>query len=235
MTDDFQALIDKYRARMKLLREIFDRDGFLHATSIRDPDYSILLSRNPSSEAPWRVTSFRSGVPVGHREYDALDGAGATRDALAEFMSRDMVLCPRGSLTALCVRTRVIGTGNSFEVLIPLAEINPEGQTYRIIRDNREYVPFHLGIEPYISEIVRMPQGFERYDRYKAHEKASKAKELSILQSAFPENHLSEIPFLWNRDYLADKQTALKVDRRGDLVRPVVRHFRPALSPVPQP
>jgi hypothetical protein len=50
-------------------------------------------------------------------------------------------------------------------VLIPLAEINPEGQTYRIIRDGREFVPFHLGIEPYTSQIVKMPPGFERYDR----------------------------------------------------------------------
>jgi hypothetical protein len=29
MRDEFQALIDKYRARMRLLRETFDRQGYL--------------------------------------------------------------------------------------------------------------------------------------------------------------------------------------------------------------
>jgi hypothetical protein len=235
MSDDFQALIDKYRGRMKLLREVFDRDGCLKAVSVRDPSYSILLSRNPSSDALWRVTSFRSQQPIGHREYDALDVGSPIQQAFSEFASAEMRLLPRG-LSVLCVRTRVIGTGNSFEVLIPLSEISAVGQSYRIIRPdhgNREYVPFHLGIEPYTSEIVKMPPGFERYERYKAHEKASKAKELSILQHAFPESHLAAMPFLWDRNYLTDRQVTLRVDRHGDLIRPVVRHFRPALSPVP--
>jgi hypothetical protein len=72
-----------------------------------------------------------------------------------------------------------------------------------------------------------MPQGFERYDRYVAHEKASKALELRILQHAFPENHLVAVPFLWNEDYLADKQVTLRIDRKGNLVRPVIRHLTP--------
>jgi hypothetical protein len=129
-------------------------------------------------------------------------------------------------LIALCMRTRVIGTGNSFEVLIPLSEISPEGQTYRIIRPdhgNREYVPFHLGIEPYLSDIIRMSPGFERYEQYKAHEAASKTKELAILQHAFPESHLDALPFLWSADYLADKQVTVRIDREGKLIRPVVR------------
>jgi hypothetical protein len=74
MTDAFQALIDKYRARMKLLRDALDLDGRLLAVSRRDPSYSILLTRNGSSDAVWRVTSFRDRVPVGHREYSMLDG-----------------------------------------------------------------------------------------------------------------------------------------------------------------
>lgn len=44
-------------------------------------------------------------------------------------------------LHVLCIRTRVIGAGNIFEVLIPLSEISDEGQTYRTIRSddhNRE-------------------------------------------------------------------------------------------------
>jgi hypothetical protein len=126
-------------------------------------------------------------------------------------------------LIALCTRTRVIGTGNSFSVLIPLSEIEAKGQNYRIIRpehDNRAYVPFELGIEPYTSEIIEMPQGFERYARYLAHEKASKAKELSILEHAFPESHLTAVPTLWNDHYLADKQVTIRIDRAGVLVAP---------------
>ena len=136
----------------------------------------------------------------------------------------------RPALTVLATRTKVIGTGNSFEVLIPLDEIDPAGQTYRVIRSdlgNREFVPFHLGIEPYVSEINRMPQGFERYDRYLAHEKAAKALELHILQHAVPESHLADLPFLWDRNYLADKQVTICVDRRGTLITPTVSQIRP--------
>jgi hypothetical protein len=95
MTDDFQALIDKYRARMVELRTAFERDGRLHAISARDPDYSILLTRNGSSEAPFRVTSFRGKEPVGHREYDMLDGGGPTQNGLAEFAGDGWQLVPR--------------------------------------------------------------------------------------------------------------------------------------------
>jgi len=60
---------------MAELRTAFELDGRLHAISARDPDYSILLTPNGSSEAP-----FRGKEPVGHREYDFLDGAGATQN-----------------------------------------------------------------------------------------------------------------------------------------------------------
>jgi hypothetical protein len=138
-------------------------------------------------------------------------------------------------LNALCVRTRIIGTGNHFEVFIPLSEIDAEGQTYRIIRpdqNNREFVPFPLGIEPYTTEIIRMAPGGERYERYQTHENASKAKELAILQHAFPESHLDEMPFLWDRNYLADKQVTLHIDQQGNLIRPMARRFsrRPSLA-----
>jgi hypothetical protein len=232
MTDTFQALIDNRRARMRRLRETFDRQGYLYALSTRTPSYSILLTKNASSDAPYRVTSFHDKAPTGHREYDALDDAGPTRDALAEFASNDMVLRQRGNLMALCVRTRVIGTGNSFEVLIPLSEISSEGQNYRIIRpdqNNREFVPFNLGIEAYVSKIIHMTPGAERYDRFQAHERAARAKELAILQHAFPESHLDTLPIFWNADYLADKQVTVRIDREGNLLRPVVP--RPVAKP----
>jgi hypothetical protein len=79
-----------------------------------------------------------------------------------------------------------------------------------------------LGIEPYVSEIVRMSPGFERYERFKVHEATSKAKELAIIQHAFPESRLDALPMFWNADYLADKQVTVRIDRQGNLMRPVV-------------
>lgn len=97
MNDEFQALIDKYRARMADLKTAFDQQGYLLATSARNPDQSILLTRNTGSEAPWRVTSFHGREPIGHREYDHLLGAGPTQNALGEFASNDWTLVRRGT------------------------------------------------------------------------------------------------------------------------------------------
>ena len=92
MTDAFQALIDKYQARMKELREAFERDDRLYAISSKNPSHSILLTRNTDSEAPWRVTSFDGKEPTGHREYDRLEGGGATQNAFQEFAGEEMRL-----------------------------------------------------------------------------------------------------------------------------------------------
>ena len=64
------------------------------------------------------------------------------------------------SIDALCTRTKVIGAGNHFEVLIPLSDIESEGQNYRIIRSsecNRQK-KFHStnGIEPHTTDIIQM-------------------------------------------------------------------------------
>jgi hypothetical protein len=93
--DDFQAMIEKYRERMKVLRMAFARDGYLYAVSRRDETYTILLSRNGSSSAPWRITGFRNGEPVGHREYNMLEGGSPIQNGFAEFASDDLVLTPR--------------------------------------------------------------------------------------------------------------------------------------------
>jgi hypothetical protein len=95
MTDQFQAMIEKYRTRMVVLREAFERDGYLFAVSTRTPSYSILLTKNTSSDAAYRVTSFDGREPVGHREYDLLEGGAPTQNGFAEFASTDFVLTPR--------------------------------------------------------------------------------------------------------------------------------------------
>lgn len=63
---------------------------------------------------------------------------------------------------------------------------------------NRQYVPFAVGIEPYTSEIVKIPQGWEHYDGRLAHEIEAKAKAAVILKAAFPEIDVSEATVLWN-------------------------------------
>jgi hypothetical protein len=50
--------------------------------------------------------------------------------------------------------------------------------------------------------------------------KAAKVLELRISRHAFPESHLAELPFLWDRNYLPDKQILLRVDRAGALTAP---------------
>lgn len=95
MTDAFDAMVEKYRARMRELRETFDLDGRLHAVSSRDPSYSILLTLNSDISSTWRVTSFRGKEAIGHREYDRLEGGGATQNALGEFAGSDMKLVSR--------------------------------------------------------------------------------------------------------------------------------------------
>jgi hypothetical protein len=91
---------------MQLLREALDLDGRLLAVSARDPTYSILLTRNGSSEAVWRVTSFRGKEPVAHREYDRLEGGSPIQNALQEFASDDMrPSCEQTPQNATCMTT----------------------------------------------------------------------------------------------------------------------------------
>ena len=78
-----------------MLKAVMERDGCLQATSRRDPSYALQLTRNVSSVAAWRVTSYRDREPIGHREYDVLDGKGPTQNALAEFASDDYELVRR--------------------------------------------------------------------------------------------------------------------------------------------
>ena len=95
MTNSLQALIDKFQGPHSAPAPGIERDDSLYAVSARDPSYSLLLTRNGSSEAPWRVTSFRGKEPVGRREYDVLEGRGPTQNALQEFATEDMQVSRR--------------------------------------------------------------------------------------------------------------------------------------------
>ena len=81
---NFEAFIKAFHERDNALAAAAERAGFLRASSASDPGYQILLTRG--TESAWRVTSFRDGVPTGHREYDRLAGGGPTQNAVAEFV-----------------------------------------------------------------------------------------------------------------------------------------------------
>jgi hypothetical protein len=96
MSPDVRSIIEKYRARMTLLAATFEQQGYLYASSRRNPSYAILLTRNSSPDSVWRVTSFSDRDPIGHREYDMLQGGSPIQNAFAEFASEDMELRTRG-------------------------------------------------------------------------------------------------------------------------------------------
>jgi hypothetical protein len=70
---------------------------------------------------------------------------------------------------------------------------------------------------------MKMPQGFERYDRFRQHERETKIKELALLQRAFPESNLKPMTIWSDANSLPDKEVTLRVDRAGTLAGPVPR------------
>lgn len=70
--------------RVASLERGLSEHGGVEAVSKRDPGYRILLSADTRGEYPYRVTSFRDGEPVGHREYRTIS------DAATEFNGFDI-------------------------------------------------------------------------------------------------------------------------------------------------
>ena len=95
MTDAFQAMVDKHQARMKELRDVLDIDGRIEAVSVRDASYRIVLTRNSDPSSVWRVTSLRDKIPIGHRQYDRLDGGSPIQNGLQEFAGAEWQLVRR--------------------------------------------------------------------------------------------------------------------------------------------
>ncbi|MGE4045609.1 MAG: hypothetical protein AB7F35_12205 [Acetobacteraceae bacterium] len=80
-----------HRARMAEVREAFNRQGYVYAVSQRAPGYAILLTCSTIA-GEFNVHSFRDGQPVGHRDYDRLEGGGPTQNAFQEFAGADFLL-----------------------------------------------------------------------------------------------------------------------------------------------
>lgn len=85
----FDEMVALHKARMETLRDTFNAQGYLFARSQRDPGYTILLRRVADE---FNVYSFRDGQPVGHRDYDRLEGGSPVQNAYQEFASIDLQL-----------------------------------------------------------------------------------------------------------------------------------------------
>jgi hypothetical protein len=92
---DWDALVARHHAGMAELRTIVGQDDDVSAVSRRDPSYKLLLSVGVSGDSLWRVTSFRDGQLIGHRQYDRLDGGSPVQNALQEFASSDLTIIRR--------------------------------------------------------------------------------------------------------------------------------------------
>ena len=92
MIADFNQHVANFRHRMSILRETFDRQGYLLARSERDPSYTILLHPSTDKGVAYAVHSFRDGQPVGHRDYDHPESSSPINSALQEFASEGFKL-----------------------------------------------------------------------------------------------------------------------------------------------
>jgi hypothetical protein len=102
------------------------------------------------------------------------------------------------------IRTAMIGGGLAYDVYVPVKQV-PLFQKYRsffteIMREGKSYVRFE---EATVSEEhLSMPQGWDRYDDWKRHDKEARRMMLDLAEQAFPE--LSKVrvktdslPLLW--------------------------------------
>lgn len=111
-------------------------------------------------------------------------------------------------------RTAMIGGGLSYDVEVPVSSVpNYDGCRYTTIsrstwdettgkyKNHRDYVNFTDATLP--ESHFAMPQGWDRYEHFLAHERATRRRMLDIAESLFPElakyraaGHDS-LPLLW--------------------------------------
>lgn len=111
------------------------------------------------------------------------------------------------------VRTRMIGGGLSYDVEVPVSEVqNYDGTRYTtILRGSERYVNF---VEATLPEShFKMPTGVERYQEFLLHKNLARCMMLDIAESVFPElgqvrQHSNQLPILWVTGLLEDETSA---------------------------
>jgi hypothetical protein len=101
-------------------------------------------------------------------------------------------------MKALCIRTKMVDGGNSYDVYVPLQQVPQHAKDYirhEVIRDGRRYMSY---IEATVTpEHAAMDQGWEKYEDWKRHETEARARAGAILRRVFPEFQCAELPLLW--------------------------------------
>jgi len=88
----------KYKAEGAALAERFARDGYLYATDPKSPNRALFLAPSTRAGVKYQVTSFHSGEPTGHRDYDKLGNEGKVGpldSAVSEFRGMTLQERPR--------------------------------------------------------------------------------------------------------------------------------------------
>jgi len=123
-------------------------------------------------------------------------------------------------MRVLAIRTAMIGGGLAYDIYVPVRD-EPYGFNLRlfdkyrsffteILRDGKSYVRYE---EATVSEShLSMPQGWDRYDDWKAHDKKARREMLDIAEHAFPElakvrgQGSDYLPLLWTCGLLYPKE-----------------------------
>ena len=114
------SLREKAQARHVAITTAFNRDGYVQATSQRDPGRSIVLTKSTTKDGEYRVTTLENGQPTGHRDYSKLTGSGLD----AAFATRDYQMGP-GAAPAQAQGTPTTATtpkGQAVDVRYALVE-----------------------------------------------------------------------------------------------------------------
>jgi len=111
------------------------------------------------------------------------------------------------------------GGGLSYDVLVEMADVPEQmrpdgnGNTHtQIWRDGGKYFHFADATQP--ADDRAMPQGWQRYDRWRQHELAARAIALDIARRVFPElkRYRGDVlPTLWVTGLLTEETSARRV------------------------
>lgn len=118
-------------------------------------------------------------------------------------------------INVLAQRTKMCGGGLSYNLYVPLKECTEKFRkncTHMSILNsefNNPYVSFVQATTP--DSHLDMERGIERWEDWKAHEKAANAKALELARQVFPElMQIDKWPELWVDNLMPNDQESSK-------------------------